>query len=75
MFLLLIECYGHSQDFILSERNGHWGFSAGGWHSVTYTVKKNTLMDCQWAVEPPKMACNFGCGAMHWVSDTEEGTD
>lgn len=33
---------GHSQDFILSERNGPWGFSVGGWHSVTYTVKKNT---------------------------------
>lgn len=43
--------WGHSKDFTVSERNGHWGFSVEGWHSVTSTVKKNTLMDHQLAVE------------------------
>lgn len=33
---------GHSKDFTLRERNGHWGFSAEGWHSVTYTVKEHS---------------------------------
>lgn len=24
---------------------------------------------------PSRMSCNFGCGAIHWVRDTKEGTD
>lgn len=35
---------GHRKDVILSERNDTGGFSAEGWHGVTY-INRGTLMD------------------------------
>lgn len=35
---------GHRKDVILSEGNDTGGFSAEGWHGVTY-INRGTLMD------------------------------